>query len=111
MVTGKVGDLNDQEVSKIDGTDYVKLGLNYITNKNAELEEGEKPVVYDGETEITFEAGSIGYYIWQDLNAEARNIELSKNQTAFFDQYVEDCIKYFPKTYKDLINNIKKGNA
>ncbi len=111
LVTGKVGDLNDQEVSKIDGTDYVKLGLNYITNKNAELEEGEKPVVYDGETEITFEAGSIGYYIWQDLNAEARNIELSKNQTAFFDQYVEDCIKYFPKTYKDLINNIKKGNA
>lgn len=111
MVTGKVADVNDENVTAIEGTDYVKLGLNYVTNAKAELESGEKPTVYDGETEITFEAGSIGYYIWQDLYAEAQSIELKKARDAFFNQYAESGLEYFPKAYKDLIKNIKNGNA
>lgn len=110
MVTGKVGDVNEENVTKIDD-DYVKLDLNYITNKYAELEEGENPVVSDGTNEITFEAGSIGYYIWQDLYSEAQSIELAKAKKAFENSIDDNSLEYFPKTYKDLIKNIEKGNA
>lgn len=110
MVTGKVADVNEEKVTRID-ENYVKLDLDYITNKHADLEDGENPVVSDGNNEITFEAGSIGYYIWQDLYSEAQSIELAKAKKAFEGAIDEDSLEYFPNTYKDLIKNIENGNA
>lgn len=110
MITGKVADVNEEKVTKID-ENYVKLDLDYITNKHAKLEDGENPVVSDGNNEITFEAGSIGYYIWQDLYSEAQSIELAKAKKAFEGAVDEDSLAYFPDTYKDLIKNIENGNA
>lgn len=111
MVTGKVADVEDENVTVIEGTDYVKLGLNYVTNPNEESEHDVTPSAFDGDTEITFELGSIGYYIWHQLYEEAESIQLSVASNAFFAQYAESGITYNPKAYKDLMDSIKKGQA
>lgn len=111
MVTGKVADVSDENVTVIDGTDYVKLGLNYVTNPKEKSEHDVTPSAFDGDKEITFELGSVGYYIWHQLYEEAESIQLSVTSNAFYGQYAESGIKYNPKAYKDLIDNIKKGQA
>lgn len=110
LVTGKVADIEDENVSKLEDTDYVKLGLNYVTNPSEKGHDGEKAVVVDENgNEITYELGSIGYYIWHELYEEAVSIELAKVQKAFFEQDLD--IQYYKDAYKDLIKNIENGNA
>lgn len=110
LVTGKVADLDDENISKLDDTDYVKLGLHYVTNPNEDTEDAEKAIVVDEDgNEIEYEIGSIGYYIWKALYEEAQSIALKKVQEAFFKQNLD--IQYNKDAYKEMIKQIQKGLA
>lgn len=111
MADYAVVDENNGDVTKIDGTDYVKLGLNYKTSLTAELEEDENPVVVDDNgNEITLEVGTIGYYLWKDLYSNALTVKQSLFEKEFHKQNA-DKITYNEKAYADIIKSIQDSNS
>lgn len=106
-----VVDESNGDVTKIDGTDYVKLGLNYRTSLTAELEDDENPVVVDGNgNEITLEVGTIGYYLWKDLYSDALTVKQSLFEKEFYKDNVDGNITYNEKAYADIVKNLQSSN-
>ncbi len=100
------------DVEKIEGTDYVKLGLNYKTSLTAELEDDENPVVVDDNgNEITLEVGTIGYYLWKELYSNALTVKQSLFEKEFYKDNVEGSITYNAKAYADIVKNLQESNS
>lgn len=103
MVTEYVTDEANGTVTPITvktENDYVKLGLDYVTDLYAEGED----VVIGG---TTFKAGSIGYGIWESALETAKSVKVAEFRKDFLTKNA-DSIKYYPKVYSSTVKDLKK---
>ena len=112
MVTEFVTDDGNGEVTEIsvkEPNDYVRLGLNYVTNIYAEAEEDENPVVLNGDVTVNLEAGTIAYYLWKDLLEERKNVVSGEFKKDFLSKEAGNALNFYPKTYKSTVKDLQKS--
>ena len=92
---------------------YVELGLNYVTNafEYEVVTEGNeyKVVKADGST-YYLAKGTLGASIFDTLYSEAVSTATGSFQKAFYDQYADSNIDYYPKGYAYLIKQLQGDN-